>query len=66
MPLRYLTRSRSPGAKDPAQTLLRRHWSLSELEANTESIDEVTLHSSDTDRTSFSGHGKARSANKSR
>ena len=47
VPLRYLTRSRSPESKASAENSMKRHWSLSEMNSNAESIDEIMIESSD-------------------
>ena len=57
VPFRYLTRSRSPKEKDSGGRPIRRHWSLSEYNSQTESIDELTLHSS-TDEEAHFGDGR--------
>jgi len=43
VPIRYLTRSRSPKEKGSRERSLRRHWSLSAYNSQSESIEEVTL-----------------------
>lgn len=49
VPFRYLTRSRSPREKEMDGSRTKRHWSLSEYNTHSESIDELTLHSSNED-----------------